>query len=86
VNRYDHRMALSGTFSRLHNRDGWIDGVVVTHNHIVTVYYEAELQPVARFDLVRNGVLHVRYIKGRKFTRRGLSIMAAKFARELTND
>lgn len=76
----DDSMALGGRgFSRIHSREGWLDGEVVTPHGIVTVYAE---DGYARLDFVAGGRLVMRNFRGKRMSKLALCRAAVKFAQE----
>jgi hypothetical protein len=59
------------------------EGHYYSENGIVAIYADKDY---TRLDFCYNGRNYIRHIRGQEYSDRGLSIMAGKFQREITNN
>ncbi len=81
---------MQNTFSSISTNKEWNyeDGIVFTPHGIVHVYSQGDEEkkhrPHTYIRFVYQGRMHIRTLN-KKYTRRGLAIMAGKFIREVSN-
>lgn len=84
---YDDQFSVSRGFSRTESNGSYLDGEVATRHGFCTVYSQGGVRPgdaFSRIDFVFNGTLHARNFT-RRYTKRGLSMLAKRFTVEIVN-
>lgn len=79
---FDDVMAVRSSWLRGGRREAmWMTAEVGTPWGFVTVYQQAGDDPYVRLDFIWRGKLHMRSIRGRTFTDRGLTRLSRTLAR-----
>ena len=86
----DDSMAINEGFSRIKTVWGtgvsWLDGEVITEQGMVSIYAQGDDNCFAhtRLDFVFEGRLHMRNYPNKRYTKRGIAMLAKRFAHEIT--
>ena len=74
--------AVGDGYSRLRNHFRWTDGVVVTRYGIVVAFAAS---PLTKLEIVRDGRVYIRTYHNKRYTNRGITAIAHRFARDVFN-